>query len=157
MLQCCRKASRIPYSPLRSSHLQISSRPFFRWALKGKKKSGKDSMAAREEDDAFHALSSSPFPDLRARAKSIKRVCKCPACAAKSKPVPVDTQTESSSAPKLVNFECPECGYPTHCTEEHWREDTEHSRYCGKLREVNEDDHDLRGRREKYEYYLPST
>lgn len=44
-------------------------------------------------------------------------------------------------------FECPDCGFPTHCSEEHWAVDAEHGKYCDRLREANEDEHDLRGGR----------
>ncbi|KAF7793095.1 hypothetical protein EIP86_004202 [Pleurotus ostreatoroseus] len=52
-------------------------------------------------------------------------------------------------------FECPDCGWPTHCSEEHWKEDEEHRKYCGRLREVNEDEHDLRSGRRLREFELP--
>jgi mitochondrial splicing suppressor protein 51 len=108
------------------------------------------------QDSTIYPLSSSPFPDLRARAQSIKKISKCPVCTSHTH-LPTNGNADTPSPPKLVAFECPDCGYPTHCSKEHWREDTEHRRYCGRLREVNEDDHDLRSRRQKIEYELPGT
>ena len=58
-------------------------------------------------------------------------------------------------ARKHVAFDCPDCGWPTHCTEEHWKVDDEHHRYCGRLKEANEDEHDLRSGRRMQEFELP--
>ncbi|KAJ7771712.1 hypothetical protein B0H16DRAFT_1714927 [Mycena metata] len=49
----------------------------------------------------------------------------------------------------------PYCGWPTHCSEEHWKEDEEHQKYCTRLRESNEDEHDLRSGRRMVEFELP--
>jgi splicing suppressor protein 51 len=47
-----------------------------------------------------------------------------------------------------VNFECPDCGTPVYCCEEHWADDYEaHLEICDTLRQINEDDHDLRSGR----------
>lgn len=53
-------------------------------------------------------------------------------------------------------FECPDCGFPSHCTEEHWAEDAEHGKYCDRLREANEDEHDLRSGRKITEFEFNS-
>jgi splicing suppressor protein 51 len=57
---------------------------------------------------------------------------------------------------KKVGFTCPDCGFPTHCSHSHWEEGREaHAEYCGRLREVNEDEHDLRSGRAIKEFELP--
>jgi splicing suppressor protein 51 len=51
-------------------------------------------------------------------------------------------------APAHVNFECPDCGIPVYCSKEHWADDYEaHLEVCDTLRQINEDDHDLRSGR----------
>ncbi|KAF8522219.1 zinc-finger of mitochondrial splicing suppressor 51-domain-containing protein [Hysterangium stoloniferum] len=128
-------------------------RNIFRWIRKSVKQSPNSSQnsSVLEDDELFRPLSSSSFPDLRSRANTIKKICRCPFCVSGSRLSPKNGQV------KLVAFDCPNCGYPTHCSEQHWKEDREHDKYCGKLREVNEDDNDLRSRREKVEYELPAA
>jgi splicing suppressor protein 51 len=56
--------------------------------------------------------------------------------------------------PAHVDFDCPHCGIPVACCEEHWAEDYEnHVHYCDILRQINEDDHDLHSGREFWELY----
>lgn len=56
--------------------------------------------------------------------------------------------SESGTPPAHVNFECPDCGIPVYCCEEHWADDYEaHLEVCDVLRQANEDDHDLRSGR----------
>jgi splicing suppressor protein 51 len=58
--------------------------------------------------------------------------------------------------PKHVDFECPDCGIPVSCSEEHWADDYEaHLEICDQLREINEDDHDLRSGRFFPEFEYP--
>lgn len=47
----------------------------------------------------------------------------------------------------LVTFDSPQAGWPTHCSEEHYLADEEHHKYVDRLREANEDEHDLRSGR----------
>ncbi|KZO95704.1 hypothetical protein CALVIDRAFT_555477 [Calocera viscosa TUFC12733] len=96
-----------------------------------------------EQDDLFHPFSTSPIPSMRERAQVIKSMAPCPVC------------LEVHGKNKSVEYECPDCGWPTHCTEEHYAQDSEHSKYCGRLREVNEDEHDLRSGRYMWEFELP--
>jgi splicing suppressor protein 51 len=61
-------------------------------------------------------------------------------------------------APAHVNFECPDCGIPVYCSKEHWAADYEaHLEICDTLRQINEDDHDLRSGRffPEFEYAEP--
>ncbi|KLO05961.1 hypothetical protein SCHPADRAFT_883238 [Schizopora paradoxa] len=102
------------------------------------------------QDDLFHPFSRSPFPAVRERGEAIKKLAPCPVCdASHALGHPHVTHR------KHVEFECPNCGFPTHCSEEHWLADKEHYRYCGRLREVNEDDHDLRSGRKVKEFEMP--
>ncbi|TFK55168.1 hypothetical protein OE88DRAFT_1674826 [Heliocybe sulcata] len=103
------------------------------------------------QDNLFHPLSKSPFPPVRVRAEAIKKLAACPVCAAEHSHLHAHTKAQ----PKAVSFECPDCGWPTHCSEEHWDQDEEHAKYCGRLREVNEDEHDLRSGRKIREFELP--
>jgi splicing suppressor protein 51 len=58
--------------------------------------------------------------------------------------------------PAHVSFECPDCGIPVSCSEEHWADDYEsHLEICDTLREINEDDHDLRSGRFFPEFEYP--
>ncbi|CED82842.1 hypothetical protein [Phaffia rhodozyma] len=88
-----------------------------------------------EQDNLFHPLSTSPFEDLRMRAERIKMMAPCPVC--------LDHFGERN----LVTFDSPQAGWPTHCSEEHYLADEEHGKYVDRLREANEDEHDLRSGR----------
>ncbi|KAG5947651.1 hypothetical protein E4U59_000078 [Claviceps monticola] len=53
-----------------------------------------------------------------------------------------------SMPPALVDFECPDCGLPVYCSKEHWMDHyEEHLEICDTLRQINEDDHDLKSGR----------
>ncbi|KAL2259968.1 hypothetical protein VTK26DRAFT_6180 [Humicola hyalothermophila] len=61
-------------------------------------------------------------------------------------------------APANVDFECPDCGIPVYCSKEHWADHYEaHLEICDTLRQINEDDHDLRSGRffPEFEYAGP--
>ena len=103
------------------------------------------------QDDLFHPFSKSPFPAIRARGEAIKQLAPCPVCSSSHEHVYAHTKAQ----PTAVSFECPDCGWPTHCSEEHWAADQEHQKYCSRLREVNEDEHDLRSGRKLHEFDLP--
>ncbi|PCH38137.1 hypothetical protein WOLCODRAFT_136064 [Wolfiporia cocos MD-104 SS10] len=142
-------AKRVPYVSLRT---RPPARTFFSWFRKSppaEKK--KDPAPLLTEDSLFHPFSQSPFPAIRARGEAIQKLAPCPVCAAAHSPLHVHTQAQ----PRAVKFECPDCGWPTHCSEEHWAQDEEHAKYCSRLREVNEDEHDLRSGRRLKEFELP--
>ncbi|TFY82284.1 hypothetical protein EWM64_g1729 [Hericium alpestre] len=103
------------------------------------------------EDNLFHLFSQSPFPAVRARGEAIRTLAPCPVCASSHDHADAHVKAE----PRAVQFECPDCGWPTHCSEEHWAADEEHKKYCSRLREVNEDEHDLRSGRRLREFELP--
>ncbi|TBU35816.1 zinc-finger of mitochondrial splicing suppressor 51-domain-containing protein [Dichomitus squalens] len=137
-----------------------SSRTFLSW-FKSKPKdspfaphktSGKDKTPVLSQDDLFHPFSKSPFPAIRARGEAIRQLAPCPVCAGEHNH---GLHSHHGHETKAVSFECPDCGWPTHCSEEHWAKDKEHQKYCARLREVNEDEHDLRSGRRMREFELP--
>ncbi|KAI0831472.1 zinc-finger of mitochondrial splicing suppressor 51-domain-containing protein [Trametes gibbosa] len=135
----------------------VSTRTLFSW-FKSKPKAGtggapKTAQPVLSEDNLFHPFSQSPFPAIRARGEAIRKLAPCPVCAAEHDGVHAHTKAQ----PKAVAFECPDCGWPTHCSEEHWHTDEEHQKYCARLREVNEDEHDLRSGRRMREFELPGA
>jgi len=95
------------------------------------------------QDNLFHKLSESPIPALRARAERIRSLAPCP------------VSMNKYGLRRNVQFECPDCGWPTHYSEKEWAEDEDHARYVARLREANEDEHDLRSGRSMTEFQLP--
>ena len=118
-----------------------------------------------EPDNLFHRWTASPIPAIRQRAAFIKRHAYCPHPDHHPTRLPVyhhDREAEKSLKSELppahVDFECPDCGIPVYCCEKHWAEDYEsHLELCETLREINEDDHDLRSGRffPEFEYAGP--
>ena len=137
----------------RLQHLSqaVKRRNFFNLLGKVKEKVApkSDPTPIISQDNLFHPFSRSPFPAVRARGEAIQKIAPCPVCAADNSAL--------HGSPKAVRFECPDCGWPTHCSEQHWAMDTEHKRYCSRLREANEDDHDLRSGRRVWEFEFPGT
>jgi splicing suppressor protein 51 len=109
------------------------------------RKSAAEDSSKPQTTELFHLLSQSPHKDLRIRAERVKRLASCPIC----------LKIQGTKQP--VAHECANCGWPTHCTHEHWEMDDEHRSFCGKLREVNEDEHHLRSGRVLREFALPGT
>ncbi|KAH8737941.1 PXA domain-containing protein [Ilyonectria robusta] len=115
------------------------------------------------EDDLFHPFSKSPVPEFRRRAAFMKQHAYCPHPDHQPTKLPTVAQkaevAETSTgeqAPAHVDFECPDCGLPVYCCEEHWMDDYEkHLEICDTLRQINEDDHDLRSGRVFHEANLP--
>ncbi|KAF2466234.1 uncharacterized protein BDR25DRAFT_76790 [Lindgomyces ingoldianus] len=107
------------------------------------------------EDNLFHSFTHSPIPEIRKRAAFMRQHAYCPHPSHKPTRTPhspVDLESRKSSEtgtpPAHVNFECPDCGVPVYCCEEHWADDYEaHLEVCDIMKEVNEDDHDLRSGR----------
>ncbi|KAF1994569.1 hypothetical protein P154DRAFT_527002 [Amniculicola lignicola CBS 123094] len=106
-------------------------------------------------DNLFHSFTNSPIPEIRKRAAFMRQHAYCshpshkPTRALNS---PEDLESrkssETGSPPAHVDFECPDCGIPVYCCEEHWADDYEaHLEVCDVLKEINEDDHDLRSGR----------
>ncbi|KAJ7632178.1 hypothetical protein FB45DRAFT_911730 [Roridomyces roridus] len=86
-------------------------------------------------DNLFHPFSKSPFPMLRARGEAIQKLAPCPVCTTSHE------QGHPHAEPEPLN--------------EHWKADQEHQNYCRRLREANEDEHDLRSGRRMTEFELP--
>lgn len=128
-------------------------RTLFSWFKKpedASKTKAKRQEPVLTEDNLFHLFSESPFAAVRARGEAIQTLAPCPVCSSQA-------HEQTSAQPKAVKYECPDCGWPTHCSEEHWQEDTEHKKYCSRLREANEDEHDLRSGRRLKEFELPGA
>lgn len=103
------------------------------------------------EDDLFHPFSESPFPAIKARGEAIRSLAPCPTCSSSH------GSHDTGAKPLGVKFECPDCGWPTHCSKEHWEIDEDHAKFCPRLREVNDDEHDLRSGRRMHEFELPGV
>jgi len=114
-------------------------------------------------DDLFHSYTNSPIPEIRRRAAFIKQHASCPHPDHHTAHASSDGKTPTAEAtgtqpPAHVGFECPDCGIPVYCSERHWAEDYErHLEICDTLRQINEDDHDLRSGRffPEFEYAGP--
>lgn len=115
-------------------------------------------------DNLFHSFSRSPIPEIRQRAQFMKQNAYCPHPAhqpARQSQSPHDSEARkrpefSKMPPAHVHFECPDCGIPLYCSEDHWVDDYEqHVEICDTLRMINEDDHDLRSGRWFHEFEYP--
>jgi len=121
---------------------------------------GDSSYLLRNPNNLFHPFSKSPSPDMRRRAAFIKQHAYCPHPSHSPTRIafaPNDPEAKKPTTgglpPAHVNFECPDCGVPVYCCEEHWADDYESHLYvCDILREINTDDHDLRSGREFPEF-----
>ncbi|KAF2673962.1 hypothetical protein BT63DRAFT_452018 [Microthyrium microscopicum] len=115
------------------------------------------------QNDLFHPLSESPIPAMRQRAAFMKAHAYCPHPEHNRTRIALSEEdperrkpTNGGVPPAHVRFECPHCGVPSFCSEEHWADDyEEHMKICDTLREINEDDHDLRSGRYFEEYDFP--
>ncbi len=120
--------------------------------------------ALLQPNNLFHAFSNSPSPEIRRRAAFMKTQAYCPHPSHRQTRLPTapndpEARKDNSKAslpPAHVRFECPDCGIPVSCSEEHWADDYEsHMEICDILREINEDDHDLRSGRFFPEFEYP--
>ncbi|KAF8558386.1 hypothetical protein OG21DRAFT_1455346 [Imleria badia] len=142
-------------APLRLRVLSANSQQGFRsrrFFLNFARKS-KPAAPGRSEDGHFHPFSESPFPAVKTRGEAIRSLAPCPICSSSHGGHTV--HTDIGTKPSKVKFECPDCGWPTHCSREHWEMDENHTKFCPRLREVNEDEHDLRSGRRMHEFELP--
>ncbi|TKX24982.1 hypothetical protein C1H76_2759 [Elsinoe australis] len=112
-------------------------------------------------NNLFHSFSNSPSPEIRRRAAFMKQnaYCSHPAHQQTRQPDgPIDPEARKGGSlpPAHVRYECPDCGIPVSCSEEHFVDDYEaHLEICDVLREINEDDHDLRSGRFFTEFEYP--
>ncbi|KAF2271872.1 uncharacterized protein EI97DRAFT_437451 [Westerdykella ornata] len=112
------------------------------------------------EDNLFNSFTNSPIPAIRKRAAFMRQHAYCPHPSHKPTRAATNPQdlearksTEQGAPPAHVNFECPDCGIPVYCCEEHWADDYEaHLDVCDIMRQCNEDDHDLHSGRFFHEY-----
>ncbi|CAG8951582.1 hypothetical protein HYFRA_00007498 [Hymenoscyphus fraxineus] len=119
--------------------------------------------ALLKPNNLFHKFSESPSPDIRRRAAFMRQNAFCPHPDHRQTRIPTNPDDPESRksptqglAPAHVNFECPDCGIPVSCSEEHWADDYEsHLEICDTLRQTNEDDHDLRSGRFFPEFEYP--
>ncbi|OKL58369.1 hypothetical protein UA08_06229 [Talaromyces atroroseus] len=105
-----------------------------------------ETRALRRPDNLFHHYSSSPSSIIRKRAAFIKQNACCPHPSHQQTRVTTSEKNEPTGnlPPAHSNFECPDCGVPLYCSEEHWMDDYEaHLEVCETIRQINEDDHDL--------------
>ncbi|KAG8722935.1 translational activator for mitochondrial COX1 [Ceratobasidium sp. 394] len=121
---------------------QLPARQLLGWAKKEQTPRARPAPILAPEN-LFHPLSKSPLPALQARAAAVSEHAPCPVC------------LDHHEQRRPVQFDCPDCGWPTHCTKLHWDQDTEHATYCARLRQVNEDEHDIRSGRKLREFELP--
>ncbi|RDW61275.1 putative mRNA processing protein (Mss51) [Aspergillus mulundensis] len=112
-----------------------------------------DPRALLKPNNLFHNFSQSPSPAIRQRAAFIKQNAFCP------HPSHLQTrpdEPEGIAPPAHSHFECPDCGIPIYCSEGHWVDDFEaHLEVCETLKQINEDDHDLRSGRFFPEFAMP--
>lgn len=117
-----------------------------------------------QPNNLFHPFSESPSPEIRKRAMFMKTHAYCPHPSHHQTRMPTSPndlearkgKDKSSLPPAHVRFECPDCGIPVSCSEDHWADDYEtHMELCEQLREINEDDHDLRSGRFFSEFEYP--
>jgi len=115
-----------------------------------------------QPNNLFHHFSESPSPEIRRRAAFMRSHAYCPHPShhrTRMSLSPNDSEArkeKTTQAPALVRFECPDCGLPVSCSEDHWADDYEsHMEICDTLRQVNEDDHDLRSGRFFPEFEYP--
>ncbi|KAL1958873.1 hypothetical protein VTO42DRAFT_3710 [Malbranchea cinnamomea] len=117
-----------------------------------------------QRGNLFHPFSRSPSTDMRRRAAFIKQNAYCPHPSHRQTRLPTsphDPEVRKSAEaaalpPAHAHFECPDCGVPIYCSEEHWMDDYEaHLEVCDTIRQINEDDHDLRSGRFFYEFDYP--
>lgn len=115
-------------------------------------------------NNLFHPFTKSPSPDIRSRAAFIRQNAFCPHPSHQQTRIPVSPhdpesrkgQGASGLPPAHAHFECPDCGIPVYCSEDHWMDDFEsHLEVCETLRQINEDDHDLHSGRFFPEFSYP--
>lgn len=121
-------------------------------------------------NNLFHSFTNSPSQAIRRRAAYMRQQAYCPHPSHQRtrqpttpldpenrKPSSSEESTAQVSPPAHVRFECPDCGIPVACCEEHWAEDYEaHLEVCDTLRQINEDDHDLHSGRFFPEFDYPT-
>ncbi|KAK0621372.1 PXA domain-containing protein [Bombardia bombarda] len=140
----------------------LSSTGFAQTSFTSKKETA-PSKPVLAADDLFHSFTNSPIPEIRQRAAFIRQHGACPHPDHRSTRLPESASGQPAAEtgtlpPKHVDFECPDCGIPVYCSKEHWADDYEnHLEICDTLRQINEDDHDLRSGRYFPEFEYAET
>lgn len=110
---------------------------------------GEQSRILLQPNNLFHSFTNSPSPQIRKRAAFMRQNAYCPhpehqATRMPLSPHDLEARKTGSMPPAHVRYECPDCGIPVSCSEQHFVSDYEnHLEVCDILREINEDDHDL--------------
>ncbi|KAL4875522.1 Oxysterol-binding protein-domain-containing protein [Aspergillus karnatakaensis] len=148
----------------RTPSLNLSLPSVIQKATSATSSASSGARALLKPDNLFHKFSESPSPEIRKRAAFIKQNAFCPHPSHQQTRFPVSphdpesrkSPSNESSPPAHSHFECPDCGIPVYCSEEHWMDDFEaHLEVCETLRQINEDDHDLRSGRFFPEFAYP--
>lgn len=114
-----------------------------------------------QANDLFHSFTNSPSPVLRQRAAVMRQNAYCPhpdhqQTRHPTSPTDLEHRKTGAQPPAHVRYECPDCGIPVSCSEQHFVSDYEsHLEICDVLREINEDDHDLHSGRFFPEFEYP--
>ncbi|PLN77706.1 Oxysterol-binding protein-domain-containing protein [Aspergillus taichungensis] len=123
-----------------------------------------ETRALLKPNNLFHPFTESPAPAIRQRAAFIKQNAFCPHPSHQPTRAPVSPHDpesrklsqDANSPPAHSHHECPDCGVPIYCSEEHWMDDFEaHLEVCETIRQINEDDHDLNSGRFFPEFSYP--
>ena len=154
-------------SPLQTNLKSLSKLkhgPFLSRAYYGLPVEKPSEVLLLEQDNLFHLFSESPLPGIRRRANFMKTHAYCPHPSHHKTRIPTSpldlearkVEGKTTLPPAHVRFECPDCGIPVYCSENHWADDYEaHMDLCELLRDANEDDHDLRSGRHFPEFEYP--
>ncbi|PVU90659.1 hypothetical protein BB559_004508 [Furculomyces boomerangus] len=120
-------------------------------------------IVSRIDNNLFYPLSKSPIKAIVEKGKTITEHGICPTCDTVHKASDASHEQHAHNNYSVAHserptFECPDCGYPTHCSKEHWELDEQHkNEVCKYLRVANEDEHDLRSGRRMSEFEFPSS
>lgn len=120
-----------------------------------------ESRVLLQPNNLFHSFTNSPSPVIRRRAAYMRQNAYCShpdhqATRAVTSPHDLEARKIGASPPAHVKYECPDCGIPVSCSEEHFVDDYEsHLEICDLLKEINQDDHDLHSGRFFPEFEYP--
>jgi len=116
-----------------------------------------------QPNNLFHSFTRSPCPEIRRRAQFMRQNAYCPHPDHQPTRTPIapnDTEALKTGRlpPAHVRHECPDCGIPVYCSDEHFVDDyASHLEICDVLRQINEDDHDLHSGRFFPEFDYPGA
>ncbi len=119
--------------------------------------------ALLQPNNLLHSFTNSPAPQIRKRAAIIRQNAYCPHPSHQptrnpQSPDDPENRKTGTQPPAHVRYECPDCGIPVSCCEEHFASDYEsHIQICDTLKQINEDDHDLVSGRFFPEFQYPSS